>query len=187
RFVESPIVHPSISFRTELVRNEGPYRDGDFPEDYELWLRWLEAGVKIGKTPDTLLQWNDAGTRLSRTDPRYSVDAFYRLKSEYLARWLAVNNPHHPAVLVWGAGYRTRQRVKLLQAHGIRVEAWIDISPRRKSTSIEGVPVIMPDEVPAPGKAFVLPYVGTRGAREQIASRLEDRGFVAGRNFICAA
>ena len=29
----------------------GGYREGDFPEDYELWLRWLDAGVRMAKVP----------------------------------------------------------------------------------------------------------------------------------------
>jgi len=48
-----PLPHPSVMFRTSLVRRFGGYRQGDFPEDYELWLRWLEAGVVMAKLPET--------------------------------------------------------------------------------------------------------------------------------------
>ncbi|MCK5803596.1 MAG: glycosyltransferase family 2 protein, partial [Lentisphaeria bacterium] len=51
RFVESPFAHPSVAFRRELPECFGSYRDGDFPEDYELWLRWLDAGVRMAKLP----------------------------------------------------------------------------------------------------------------------------------------
>ena len=57
-------------FRRELVERWGGYVDGDFPEDYDLWLRWLEAGVRMDKLPDTLLIWNDSATRLSRRGQR---------------------------------------------------------------------------------------------------------------------
>jgi glycosyltransferase involved in cell wall biosynthesis len=187
RFVESPLVHPSLCFRAELIGRFGPYRDGAFPEDYDLWLRWLEAGVVIGKVPEALLTWHDSVRRLSRTDDRYAVDAFYRLKAEYLARWLAAHNPHHPDIVVWGAGYRTRKRVRLLEEHGIRVKAYVDINPRRRGTSISGAPVLMPDALPEPSDAFVVPYVGNTGARALIAERLEARGYRHGRDFICAA
>lgn len=33
RFRESPVVHPSVMFRRELVARYGAYRHGDFPED----------------------------------------------------------------------------------------------------------------------------------------------------------
>ncbi len=46
RFVESPLAHPSVMIRRELIDTHGSYRDGSFPEDYELWLRWLQAEYK---------------------------------------------------------------------------------------------------------------------------------------------
>ncbi len=104
RFVESPLVHPTVMFRRELIERFGGYREGPFPEDYELWLRWLEAGVKMAKLPDKLLSWREREDRLTRTDPRYSPEAFYACKAPYLARWLERHNPHHPRVIVWGAG-----------------------------------------------------------------------------------
>jgi glycosyltransferase involved in cell wall biosynthesis len=86
RFVESPFAHPSVMFRRELPERFGAYRDGPFPEDYECWLRWLDAGVRMAKCPEVLLRWNDPPERLSRTDPRYDIRAFYACKAEYLAR-----------------------------------------------------------------------------------------------------
>ncbi len=56
RFVESPLIHPSVMFRRELPERFGPYRDGPFPEDYELWLRWMEMGVRMAKLDETLLE-----------------------------------------------------------------------------------------------------------------------------------
>ena len=69
-------------FRRELVARHGGYRAGDFPEDYELWLRWLDAGVRMAKVPRPLLTWHDSTGRLSRTDARYDPEAFFRLKAE---------------------------------------------------------------------------------------------------------
>src|SRR5207247_9233486 len=111
RFVESPVVHPSVMFRRELIDRLGGYAEGQFPEDYELWLRWLEAGVRFEKLPEALLRWRDRDARLSRSDPRYDSEAFYRMKAIYLARWLAANNRHHPKIVVCGAGRLTRRRV----------------------------------------------------------------------------
>jgi glycosyltransferase involved in cell wall biosynthesis len=57
RFVESPLAHPSVMFRRECVEKFGGYRAGDFPEDYELWLRWMAAGVRMAKVPRVLMRW----------------------------------------------------------------------------------------------------------------------------------
>ena len=41
--------------RKEILYSYGLYRKGDFPEDYELWLRLLEKGVNFFKINDYLL------------------------------------------------------------------------------------------------------------------------------------
>jgi glycosyltransferase involved in cell wall biosynthesis len=184
RFIESPFAHPSILFRRELFEQYGAYRDGPFPEDYELWLRWMANGVKAGKVDQELVTWNDPPDRLSRTDGRYSVDAFYATKAEYLFQWLQKNNPHHPDVIVWGAGRVTRKRVDILASYGLRITHYVDIKKRRLNC---GTPVILPDEIPDPETCFVLPMVGKRGARDLIRPILHERGFTEGRNCIHAA
>ncbi len=187
RFVESPLIHPTVMFRRELIEQFGGYKDGAFPEDYELWLRWLEAGVRMGKVDSGVLQWRDRIERLTRGDERYSVDAFYRAKAPYLARWLARHNPHHPRVIIWGSGRTSRQRLNPLSAQGIKVAAYVDIDPNKTGWKIEGVPVIKPDELPSPNECYVLQWVGSRGARELIRHELEKRGFKIGKHFMLCA
>ncbi len=187
RFVESPLAHPSVMFRAAVAREHGGYRSGPFPEDYELWLRWLEAGVRMRKLPEVLLDWADPPGRLSRVDGRYSPAAFSATKAGYLARWLARHNPRHPEVVVAGAGRITRQRVELLVAHGVRIAAYLDVDPRKVGRLVHGRPVLPRDQVPGPGKCFVLSAVGSHGAREDIAAFLEARGFVLGENWLPVA
>ena len=184
RFVESPFAHPSVMFRRELFEQFGAYRDGPFPEDYELWLRWMANGSKAGKVDRELVTWNDPPNRLSRTDERYSIDAFYETKAEYLSKWLEKNNPHHPNIIVWGAGRVTRKRTAILEQYGIRITQYIDIKPRRLNC---GTPVILPNEIPDPDTCFVLPMAGTRGVRELTRNFLKERGFTEGVNCIFAA
>jgi len=148
RFVESPFAHPSVMFRRELLDRHGGYRDGDFPEDYELWLRWLDAGVQMAKAPRILLSWQDSANRLSRQDPRYRPDAFYRCKAVYLARWLRRHvSPGRP-LFVWGAGRPTRKRADCLIPHGVRLRGYIDIDPRKIVRTISGLPVLAPSAIP---------------------------------------
>lgn len=187
RFIESPFAHPSVMFRASTVARFGGYREGPFPEDYELWLRWLEAGVRMAKLPHVLLVWHDAPHRLSRTNARYSTEAFYRCKADYLAHWLAAHNPFHPHVTVWGAGRLTRKRAAFLEQHNVVIDAYVDIDPRRIGQRIHGRPVLSPDQLPGPGSRFILSYVGSRGAREDIRERLRTRAYREGKDFIVAA
>ncbi len=187
RFVESPLAHPSVMFRAGLPARFGAYRHGPFPEDYELWLRWLEAGVVMAKVPRVLLTWNDPPGRLSRTDPRYAPEAFYRVKAGYLARWLAANNPHHPEIWVVGAGRLTRKRADLLAEHGVRIAGYVDLDPRKVGRTVHGRPVIHRLALPGPGERFLVSFVASRGARDEIEAFLTGRGHVPGRDFILAA
>lgn len=187
RFVESPVVHPSVLFRAELLRKFGGYREGDFPEDYELWLRWMEHGVRFGKVPEPLLTWNDPPDRLSRIHESYSAEAFYRVKARYLARWLARYNPNHPRVMIVGSGRVTRRRVELLTEQGVEVTAYLDIDSKKVGRVHGGAPVIALDEIPSVGSAFVVGYVGKRGARTFMANWLARHGYTLGVDWLPAA
>lgn len=181
RFVESPVAHPSVLFRREVLHRHGGYAATGEPEDYELWLRWMDAGVRFAKVPEKLLVWHDSPARLSRTDSRYAVEAFYACKCRYLARVLPPDRP----VWLWGAGRITRQRFAALERAGVRFAGFIDIDPRKIGRMVDGRPVIGLDAIPP--NAFVIGGVGTRGARGRIRAALVERGAREGRDFLMAA
>jgi glycosyltransferase involved in cell wall biosynthesis len=189
RFVESPLAHPSVMFRRELVEKFGGYRAGDFPEDYELWLRWLDAGVRMAKVSRVLLTWHDAPGRLSRSDARYDPEAFFRVKAGWIAREVERLVPRTGGLFVWGAGRPTRKRAAHLAAHGVRIAGYVDVDAKKVTRAIggTGAPVIGPAELPPPGEIFVLGYVSTRGAREQIRGELVARGYAEGKDFLMCA
>ncbi|MFP6899795.1 MAG: glycosyltransferase [Opitutales bacterium] len=187
RFVESPVAHPSVVFRKELVERLGGYRAGFFPEDYEMWLRWMEYGVLMEKLPEVLLRWRDHEERLSRRDERYSLDAFYQMKLGYLHRWLERHNPFHPVVKVWGAGRTTRGRVRFLEDEGTSIAGYYDLDPRKIGVPREGLTVRPIEEIPPPGLEFIVAMVGARGAREKVSSFLKARGYREGTDFMLAA
>lgn len=183
RFVELPLINPTLMLRKENLERYGSYRIGDFPEDYELILRWLAQGVKMAKVEDIVLDWHDSAQRLTRTDPRYSTEAFYRIKTQYLAQWLSQKNPFHPKVVVWGAGRKSRQRARLLENQGIEIEAYIDVVQNKTQER----PCIYFEDIRAPGQYFVVSYVANRGQREKIREFLLSRGYRDGIDFLLAA
>jgi glycosyltransferase involved in cell wall biosynthesis len=186
RFVESPHAHPTVMFRRELPERHGGYREGNFPEDYELWLRWLEAGVRMAKVPHVLVTWTDSPQRLSRVDPRYEPKAFYAVKAKYLAGAVERTRAGR-SVWIWGAGRPTRVRAELLCVHGVEIQGYIDIDPRKWGRIIRGRQIVSPDSMPGPNDALVLGYVAKRGARELIREHLTGRGFSEGQDFWMAA
>ena len=180
RFIEAPIVNPTAMWRKKTMELHGMYLSGDFPEDYEMWLRWLDQGVKIAKVPEVVLEWHDSETRLTRTDPIYSDRAFYEIKSKYLAKWLSETNPFHPHVAIWGASRISRRRAKILEQHGIRINTFIDTKRSRQINK----QVIFFEDLPSAGEVFVLTYIRQMDNRERIQIFLEGRGYVEGVNYL---
>ncbi|MGL4597382.1 MAG: glycosyltransferase family 2 protein, partial [Bacteroidia bacterium] len=184
RFIESPLAHPSVMFRKTLIAQYGNYREGNFPEDYELWLRWLEAGVRMEKIETYLLDWNDLPTRLSRTDKRCDPDSFYALKNHFLLRYLE-DRVRGRCVWLCGAGRLARKHSKSLREK-IAIAGFIDIDPKKIGRTVENYPIIGLDELSNASENYVISYVGNRNAREWIAEELTKKNFVLGDDFILA-
>lgn len=182
RFVDAPVAHPTVVFRRELVQQHGGYDTGPLPEDHELWLRWMDAGVRFAKLPEELLTWNDHAQRLSRTHPNYSVDAFFATKVKWLARWLQRERKGRP-VIIAGTSTLCRDRAARLEAEGIAIQAFTDVKPR----VVAGHAFIPHDRLPPAGEAFIVSFISQRGTGERIAAYLAGRGLVEGEDFILAA
>lgn len=180
RFIELPVVNPTLMWKKEVGEQHGLYRAGSFPEDYEMILRWLDAGVKIAKIPRKVLHWYDSETRLTRTHAAYSEQAFYSVKSRYLASWLQKHNPFHPGVSVWGASRISRRRARLLEPYGIRFTHYIDTKKSRQL----GKRVIYYRELPPAGGLFILSYIRQMDNRDRIRAFLTSRGYVEGKDFL---
>ena len=178
QFVEFPLANPTLMFR-KSVFGHGMYQDGDFPEDYEFFLRLQAEGITMAKVKETVLTWRDSETRLTRTDPKYTHDAFFKVKAKYLAQWLKKNNPFHPKVYLWGAGRLSRRRSDYLLEQGVEVIKYIDLKASDHVLHFE--------LLPNPEEAFIVSYVANRGARAQIRSFLDQRGYVEGLNYIIAS
>ena len=182
RFVESPLSHPTVMFRKQDILSLGGYRDLDWPEDYDLWLRAAAAGLRFAKVNQTLLRWRDYPNRTSRRDPRYSPDAFLRCRAHFLA-----TGPLSDAtqVVVWGAGKVGGRFGRFLQEEGVSLAAFVDIDPKKIGNQRLGVPVIGLDALEEYPHCPVVSCVGSRGARPLIREELNRFGYTEGKDYWC--
>jgi len=181
-FVECPIAHPTFMMRREAYEAVGGYEDHGWAEDYDLCLRFCLAGMKLGKVPDRLLEWRDSPGRLSMTDERYSLARFRALKRHYLFRMVPLAGR---TFFQWGAGEVGKRWLR--EWDEPRPEAVVDINPRKIGARIHDVPVIAPEELPAPGEPFIVVAVGAPGARDEIREWLGPRGYVERSDFLFVA
>jgi len=181
RYVESPLVHPSVMLRAEAVARAGGYRDRDWPEDYDLWLRMLEAGERLDKVPECLLFWRHSPSRASLRDDRYALERHREMKLRFL-----LDGPLAQVrdLAVWGAGQNGQSWARWLIAAGRRVHFFIDIDPKKIGRYRLGIPVRDPDAARDEGAPFLLGAVGSPGARPLIRQALQRVGRVEERDFL---
>ncbi len=183
-YVESPIPHPSVLLRRQVLDQLGGYRERLWAEDYDLWLRAHQAGFRFGKPKGILLDWRDHHQRLSRTDPRCALSRFPAARAYYLARGPLLERP----ALIWGAGEAGALLCDALDDVGVPVQGFIDIDPRRlRGGRKRNRPVWPPQRVYGRGKALILVAVGARGARPGLRRKLNEMGLLEGRDYLFVA
>ena len=182
RLVESPLCHPSVTLRRSALDAVGGWRDGDFPEDWDLWLRLLESGHRLAVVGEVLHRWRDHDRRLTRQDARYALERHLDLKADVLARRFA-----GVPLTLWGATDTGRGLSRRLTARGAKVVRFVELHPRKVGQRIHDVEVIAPDALPGPGEGHLLACVAAKGARDDIRGWLTQRGYVELRDFTCVA
>lgn len=182
--VEAPLVHPASAIRRDALEAAGGWRDGPFPEDYDLWLRLVERGGRLSNLPRTLLDWRESPARATRTDPRYALPRHAALKAAFLARGALAGRAE---VAIWGAGETGKAFADALAPHGLRPALFVDVDPRKIGRTVRGAPVVGVADV---GRARGLPLlvaVGAPGARDLIRAELARSGLEDPRDFVCVA
>ena len=183
-WVECPLAHPTIAFRRQALIAAGGYRQGPFPEDYELLLRLDAGGARFAKVPEILYWWRDHEPRLSRNDDRYAPAAFRRLKVE---RLLAGPLLGRKELVVWGAGKTGRPFAAELRRQGARVTHWIDIDPKKIGRTLHDAPVLPISELASIRGTPIVVAVGAVGARGLIRLELAAGGFAEGSDYFVVA
>lgn len=177
RFVESPLVHPSVLFRADAVRAVGGYRDAGWPEDYDLWLRLFEAGARFCKVPEVLTFWREHPARLTRTAAHCRAEAIRACKVHHLLRGPLAGAP---GFWVAGAGPDGKALARDLVAGGARLAGWLDVHPGRVGQRIHGALVQRAEDAALGDGEVVLSAVGGVGGRARVRALFAGLGWVEG-------
>ncbi len=182
--VESPLVHPAASIRRSALERLGGWREGPFPEDYDLWLRCAEAGGELENVPVPLLLWRERPDRATRRDPRYALESHLRLKCAHLRRTVLSRADE---VAVWGAGKTGKKLASALLREGVRVALFVEVDPRKIGRTVRDAPVFPVEEVSRARGLPLLVAVGVPSARPLIRAELARQGFEELRDFWCVS
>lgn len=182
-FVECPVAHPTLVMRREMAGSG--YRDCGWPEDYDLILRALGRGLRIGVVAERLHFWRVRPESLSRTDARYAIERFTACKAHHLSRGFLADRSEY---VLWGYGRTGRMLHAALARLGHRPAAIVEVHPGRIGQRIHGAPVIPPDRLPEVAQdRRVVASVARPGPRADVRAALDAMGFVEGRHYVCAA
>lgn len=173
--VECPLPHPTFFLRRADLINVGGYREGPWPEDYELVLRLWSAGAKFAKIPQRLVKWRLWPGKSSFRTRRYSREAFMKVKVEYLKRLGLLDRRR---LIILGAGKSGKILINSLREAGHRPHHVIDSNPNRINNRINGIPVLPPNSLQKEGNQFLLIAAGLKLAGAVLRPWLSSLGYV---------
>jgi glycosyltransferase involved in cell wall biosynthesis len=182
-FVECPVPHPTLMIRRAVLQTLR-YRDAGWPEDYDLVLRLLAAGQRIGVVPRRLVAWRDAPGRLTRRHPAYAQERIVACKAAFLASGFLGGDTDY---VLWGHGGTGRALRHALATHGKRPSLVVEVHPGRIGNRIDGAPVVAPEQLAGRPPGRLVASVAGADARLQIRQFLLGIGWVDGRHFVVAA
>jgi glycosyltransferase involved in cell wall biosynthesis len=182
-FVESPLCNPSVTMRRDAFERVGGYRETSGPEDYDLFLRFDEAGFGLAKLEAVLLRWRHREERVTFNDPHCRIGRFAELKAPFLAgRLRALGRPF----AIWGAGKTGKRLARALELHDAWPTRFFDIDPRKLGRPARSARIEPPEGLRL-GEETVVVAVGEPGARDVVRARLDALGLVEGADYLCAS
>ncbi|GIW41411.1 MAG: glycosyl transferase [Candidatus Binatia bacterium] len=182
-FVECPVPHPTLFVRADVLREFG-YRDCGWPEDYDLVLRLLEAGLRIGVVPRRLLAWRHHEKRTSLHEATYDVRRFVECKAYFLARGFLSRTSRY---ILCGHGSTGKSLRKALRRYGKEAAYILDLHPRRIGKTVDGAPVVPPTTLDSLPALPIVVSVARSGPRAEARAWLEKSGRTELVHFVCAA
>jgi len=168
--VDSPLAHGSAMIRRSALSAVRGWRDGEWPEDVDLWLRLIESGARFAKVARVLYAWRQHPTSATHTDPRYAQTAFDALRLDALARGLL---RRHREVTLIGVGHSLERWSALLKRAGYHVRAHAHGRPAAERAATLGPPAVL--------------VFGAAPARRRWRSMLRARRWIEGVDFAFVA
>jgi glycosyltransferase involved in cell wall biosynthesis len=191
-FVESPLCNPSVTMRREAFDRVGGYRETSGPEDYDLFLRFDEAGFGLAKLEETLLRWRHRPERVTFNDPHCRIGRFAELKAPFLAgRLRSLGRPF----AIWGAGKTGKRLARALELHDAWPTRFFDIDPRKLGRPSRSARIEPPEALRRGGDGAaaaetaetIVVALGEPGARDVVRARLDALGLIEGADYLCAS
>jgi len=184
--IELPLPNPSLFAHKDYWARMGGYREMGWPEDYDLILRTWLADIPMAKPAATLLRWREHPQRLTRTDERYSREAFIQAKAWALTQSRAnLDLNKGRAVWVCGTGRNARYWHDALIANGATVAGFVELDNAKTKTRKRHLPVITYSNLEQQrGDALIVTAISNPDARNALRAWFVEQKLRIGQDFI---
>ena len=185
-FIESPLPHPTLFAHKYVWSRLGGYRNGDWPEDYDLILRAWLTGISMGKPDETLLRWREHPDRLTYSDKRYRRQAFTDLKAQTLVNQRAgFGLDQNRGIWICGTGRNARYWCDCLISLDANVIGFVDLDRPQAKKSKRHRPVITYSNLMKARKdALIISAISDPTARTKLRVWLTKQGLIVNQDFI---
>ncbi|MFK7861846.1 MAG: glycosyltransferase [Granulosicoccus sp.] len=185
-YAENPMPHPTLLAHRDVWMQLGGYRDVDGPEDHDLILRAMLAGIRMGKPDTVVLDWREHDARLTRTDKRYRRDAFVALSAQALINKNgALAGDTERPVWIAGTGKQARHWHDELTALNVIVRGFVDMARPGPSREKRKLTVITYDQLAEQRTdELVLSAITQSTGRVAIKRFCHEQSWIEGTDFI---
>lgn len=177
---------PTITLkRDDFLKVGGLSVDYKAALDYEFLLRLTEHG-RVYKIPKDLYRYRIHRKQMSLARKPFQFESALRAKVEYLKRNKSLVGGRH--LYVWGLGSVGRKVVSLAKEIGLEINGIIDSNSSLQCQAFQGIDIVSPQEILTAGDiANKLILITTTIGRDEVSSKLEDRGLIKYKDFFCLA
>ena len=120
---ECVIASPNWLVHRSSIEEIGGFSQLNYPEDYDLILKWLTAGKEVLSTFKTTHLWRDHDARTSRNSTVYDQDSFFKLKLEH---WVKSTFQKKKTTVVLGENRKAHKVMELLDSLNVKYR-WLGI------------------------------------------------------------
>lgn len=169
---ECIVASPNWMGRTKEFEEHQLFHTLNYPEDYDLCLRWYEQGFSIHGINKITLLWREHPQRTSRNSVLYQQEQFFRLKIE----WFAKHFSHISSIGIIGVGNKGKLCAKFLSENQCAFHLY-DLNHQQYTTPLFGQTIASIDDIQ---DSIVLIARYPKDTRA-IQNFIESKGYIIGK------
>lgn len=166
---ECIVASPNWLCHRSVIDAVGGFANLQYPEDYDLVLKWIEKGFAIQSTTAITHLWREHPERTSRNSSVYDQASFFHLKLTFFAK-----KYHDSPIFVLGEGKKANLALEILKKLNCFTEQLIAQSQDKRSINL--------DSLNRKGAIVLIAIYPKDETRAFIEKELQKKGFHLGEN-----